>query len=135
MSRLAEVVSGVVKTVIIGEQADFPSHVNVDGKTVGPGFTTADNINFAPPAATADVYDTDVTAKEFIGLFTFDEWSDVKGSADANVKKFVAVLESFPKKFDTGHAKVTAAMTKIVQAGDISINQTRAQEIVKGILR
>ena len=85
--------------------------------------------------AAVPTYSTQLDETEFIGLFTFDEWSDVKGSADASVQKFVAVLESFPKKFDTGHAKVVAAMTKIVQAGDVSINQTRAQEIVKGILR
>lgn len=133
MSRLAEIDNGLVKNIIIGELEDFPTYINVDGKFVGPGFTTTDNINFIPPVKVVS-YITDVIATEFIGLFTFDEWSEIKNSTSTNVKKFIAALESYPNKFDTGHARIVSGMQAIVAAGDITMDITRAQEIVKGIL-
>lgn len=81
----------------------------------------------APPVQ----YRTEVTAEEFIGLWSNDHWGEAVTSTDPIVVDFVTKLKNYKKTFDTGANQVTTGMTAVVQ--NTSMDTAYAQQIVKGV--
>ena len=77
------------------------------------------------------MYRTEVTAQEFIDLWSNEHWGEAVVNTNAIVVDFVTKLQNYQKTFDTGAGQVTTGMTAVVQ--NTSMTQAEGLQIVKGV--